>query len=67
MFGDKIGLDAVVAYMQSFPMRPGEPDSPEARLAFARHVAAALDTVMPPFSSAIRSDDATLFVVKRWK
>ena len=67
LFGDKIGLDAVVEYMRSMPMRPDEPDSPEARRAFAGHVAAALDTIMPPFSSDIRSDDATLLVLRRWK
>ncbi len=67
MFGDKIGLDAVVDYFRAIPVRPDAPDSPEARRAFAGHVAAALDTVMPPFSSAIRSDDATLVVLRRWK
>lgn len=67
IFGDKIGTDAVMDYMRAAPLAPDAPDTPDSRRIFAQHVAAGLDAIMPPMNSAIRTDDATLLVVKRWK
>ncbi len=66
-YAGRSGIDAVVDYLRALPSGRHEPGSADARRDCARHIGAALETLLSPGVDPSRSDDAALLVLKRWQ